>query len=137
MGVGGIAPSTGLLPNRHAAPGLEARLVVIPPPLLMLGAAAIHFAAAPDHVSAYLPYGIFFILLGAAQVALAVSLVVAPSRRLYSAALLGTLAVIGLWLMSRTFGLPIAPVPWRPETIALPAFPATPLGAVAGPPFLP
>src|SRR2546422_3887421 len=121
----------GFTSTRHAAPGLEARLVVIPPPLLMLGAAAIHFAAAPDHVSAYLPYRIFFILLGAAQVALAVSLVVAPSRRLYSAALLGTLAVIGLWLMSRTFGLPIAPVPWRPETIAFPDFAATVLEAIA------
>jgi FtsP/CotA-like multicopper oxidase with cupredoxin domain len=99
--------------------------------LLTLGAAAIHFAATPDHVSEYLPYGIFFILLGAAQVALGVSLVVVPSRRLYSAALLGTLAVIGLWVLSRTIGLPIAPVPWRPETIAFPDFAATLLEAIA------
>jgi len=99
--------------------------------LLTLGAAAIHFAAAPGHFSEYLPYGIFFILLGAAQVAHAVGLIVKPSRRLYALALLGTLAVIGLWLMSRTTGLPIAPQPWRPEEIAFPDFAATLLEAIA------
>jgi len=99
--------------------------------LLTLGAAAIHFAAAPGHFSEYLLYGIFFILLGAAQVALAVGLIVKPSRRLYALALLGTLAVIGLWLMSRTTGLPIAPRPWRPEEIAFPDFAATLLEAIA------
>ena len=99
--------------------------------LLTLGAAAIHFAAAPEHLSEYLLYGILFILLGAAQVALAVALVVAPSRRLYRGALIGTLAVIGIWLMSRTTGLPIAPIPWRPEAIAFPDFAATLLEAIA------
>ena len=99
--------------------------------LLTLGAAAIHFAAAPEHLSEYLLYGIFFILLGAAQLALAVALVVAPSRRLYQGALIGTLAVIGIWLMSRTTGLPIAPIPWRPEAIAFPDFAATLLETIA------
>jgi len=110
--------------TRSAAPSYSAAL-------LTLGAAAIHFAVAPDHISEYLLYGIFFILLGAAQVALAVALVVAPSRRLYAVALLGTLTVIGIWLMSRTTGLPIAPQPWRPETIAFTDFAATLLEAIA------
>ena len=99
--------------------------------LLTLGAAAIHFAAAKDHFFEYLPYGVFFVCLGCVQVALAVVLVVAPSRRLYLAALIGTLAVIGIWLLSRTTGLPIAPQPWRPETIAFPDFAATLLEAIA------
>jgi FtsP/CotA-like multicopper oxidase with cupredoxin domain len=110
--------------SRSAAPSYSAAL-------LTLGAAAIHFAVAPEHISEYLLYGIFFILLGAAQVALAVALVVAPSRRLYAVALFGTLTVIGIWLMSRTTGLPIAPQPWRPETIAFTDFAATLLEAIA------
>lgn len=93
--------------------------------LLTLGAAAIHFAAVPEHFSLYLPYGIFFVLLGAAQVALAVLLLVAPSRRLYGIALAGTLVVIAIWLTSRTLGMPIGPRPWRPEEMALPDTAAT------------
>jgi uncharacterized membrane protein HdeD (DUF308 family) len=45
--------------------------------LLTLGAAAIHFAVAPEHFEIYFPYGVFFIGLGLAQVALAVA---TPSR---------------------------------------------------------
>ena len=99
--------------------------------LLTLGAAAIHFAAAPGHLSEFLPYGIFFICLGFAQVALAAALIVVPTRRVYAWALGGTLVVIALWLMSRTTGVPIAPVPWRPETIAFPDFAATLLEAIS------
>lgn len=99
--------------------------------LLTLGAAAIHLAVAPGQLSEYLPYGIFFFCLGVAQTALAVALVVRPSRRLYAIALVGTLGVMGIWLMSRTTGLPIAPMPWRAETIAFPDFAATLLEAIS------
>ena len=99
--------------------------------LLTLGAAAIHFAAAPAHFSEYLPYGVFFVGLGFIQVDLAVALVLAPRRRIYAAALIGTLTVICIWLLSRTTGLPIAPQPWRPEAIAFPDFAATLLEAIA------
>jgi FtsP/CotA-like multicopper oxidase with cupredoxin domain len=98
--------------------------------LLTLGAAAIHFAAAPEHFSEYLPYGIFFVLLGAAQVALAIALLIAPSRRLYAGAIAGTLAVMTIWLLSRTTGLPIPPQPWRPEAVAFPDFAATLMEAI-------
>ena len=83
--------------------------------LLTLGVAGIHFAAAAGHLAEYLPWGVFFILLGLVQVALAVAIVVAPSTRLFLAAALGTAAIIGLWFASRITGLPIAPDPWRPE----------------------
>ena len=85
--------------------------------LLTLGAAAIHLAVAPGHFNEYVPYGLFFISLGIIQVALAIAIVVAPRRRLFIAAAAGTSAVIGLWLMSRTVGVPIAPAPWHPEPV--------------------
>ena len=83
--------------------------------LLTCGVAAIHFAAAMGHTAEYLPYGIFFFGLAFTQVALAVAIVVAPSPKLFLLAAIGTAAVIALWVVSRTTGLPIAPDPWRPE----------------------
>src|ERR1700694_929840 len=85
--------------------------------LLTLAAAAIHFAVAPMHLSEFALYGVFFIGLGLAQACLAAALVLSPSRRLFGAAAAGTLAVIGLYVASRTTGLPIGPQPWRPEPV--------------------
>lgn len=88
--------------------------------LLTLGAAAIHFAVVGEHLRVFPLYGVFFIGLGIAQVLLAVGILFAPQRRLFVVGLLGTIAVIGLYLASRTVGLPIAPVPWRPEPVGFP-----------------
>jgi len=99
--------------------------------LLTVGVAAIHFAAASEHMREYVPWGVFFIALGVAQVGLAVAAVVRPSRRLFIAAAVGTLAVICLWLMSRTVGVPIAPKPWRPEPVGSLDFTATALEAIS------
>ncbi len=87
--------------------------------LLTLGAAAIHFAVVPEHLDEYLPFGLFFLLLGSAQVALAVATVWRPGRRLFVGAALGTLAVLALWFVSRTTGLPIGPTPWQPEDMGV------------------
>ena len=99
--------------------------------LLTLGAAAIHIAVAPEHFFVYVPYAVFFVCIGVAQVALAAALLIAPSRRLYTFALAGTLAVIGIWLLSRSAGLPIGPTPWRPEAITATDLAATLMEAIA------
>jgi len=99
--------------------------------LLTLGSAAIHFAVAPQHIGEYLPYGIFFLCLGTAQVALALAIALMPSRRLFAMAAAGTLGVIGIWLLSRTIGVPIAPVPWRPEPVGFPDLVATLLEGIS------
>lgn len=99
--------------------------------VLTLAAAAIHFAVAPEHLEMYVPYGVFFICLGIAQAGLAVALLVRPSRRLFAGAAMGTLAVIGLYVSSRTTGLPIAPQPWRREAVGFVDVVCTLLEAVA------
>jgi len=83
--------------------------------LLTLGAAAVHFAVAHEHLAEYMPYGVFFIGLGIVQVGLAAAIVVVPSRRLFAIAAAGTGMVMGIWLLSRTVGMPIGPIPWSPE----------------------
>jgi hypothetical protein len=48
----------------------------------LLGPAAIHFAVAPEHLRAYPPYGLFFIVLALLQVAIAAAVVLWPSPRI-------------------------------------------------------
>jgi FtsP/CotA-like multicopper oxidase with cupredoxin domain len=103
---------------------------------LTMGAAAIHFAVAPDHLAEYPLYGIFFILLAVAQVGLVVAVLAVPSRRLFAGAAAGTLAIVGLWLVSRTVGLPLAPVPWHPEAIGVPDVATTLMEGVSAVLFL-
>ena len=119
-----VAPLRG----RPERPGVS-RLYSVA--LLTLGVAAIHFAAAADHMPEYVPWGVFFIGLGIAQVTMAIAVVAAPSRRLFIAAAVGTAAVIGLWLISRTVGVPIAPQPWHPEPAGLLDFMATVLETIS------
>ena len=87
--------------------------------MFLLGPAAIHFAVAPEHLVAYLPYGLFFYLVGAAQVALAGGILLRPSPTLLLGGAATTLLVIAVWLVSRTAGMPLGPFAGRPETIGL------------------
>jgi FtsP/CotA-like multicopper oxidase with cupredoxin domain len=52
-------------------------------------------------------------------VALAAAVLAAPTRRLLAAAAVGTLCAVGLYLVSRTVGLPIGPRPGKPEAVGL------------------
>ncbi len=87
--------------------------------LLALGAGFIHLGVAPEHLREYLPFGVFFAAIGSTQIVLAASLTSRPTRGL--AAILAGLhvALIALWYVSRTSGLPIGPTPGQPETIGL------------------
>lgn len=91
----------------------------------MLGPAAIHFAVAPAHLREYLPYGLLFVVVGLAQVLLAVLILVRPSAALLLGGAALSLGIVAVWLVSRTVGLPIAPVPWQPEPVGLPDFLST------------
>ena len=86
----------------------------------LLGPAALHFAVAPEHLREYVVYGVLFVMVGLAQAALAVLIVLRPSSGLLLGGAALSLAVVAVWLMSRTVGLPIAPVPWQPEAVGLP-----------------
>jgi hypothetical protein len=101
--------------------------------MFMVGPAVIHFAVAPDHLVAYPLYGILFVLVGLIQVGLAIGIVLRPSSTLLLGGAALSLAVIVVWLLSRTTGLPIAPVSWQREAVGLPDLFATFMGwAAAG-----
>lgn len=77
--------------------------------LLTLGAAAIHFSVAPDHLQEYPPFGVFFILMGLLQTGFAIATVVRPRRGVFGGAIAVAIGNIGLWTISRTIGLPFGP----------------------------
>lgn len=87
----------------------------------LLGSAAIHTAVTPDHLSEWPAAGVFFILLTAAEVAIAVAVLFAPRQRtvLLTAAVI-SLGPLALWLYSRTAGLPFGPAAGIPEAVSLP-----------------
>src|SRR5258708_6635153 len=87
--------------------------------LLTFGAALIHLATAPAHLREYLPFGLFFLTIGSAQIVLAIELIARPTRRLAIALAAASPALVGLWFVSRTVGLPTGPTPGVPESVGL------------------
>jgi hypothetical protein len=83
---------------------------------LSLAAGVIHAKALFDHATHYWLFGVFFGVLTYAQVLWGLLVYRRPNdtRRLMPAAV-GSLAVIGIWLVSRSVGLPIGPWAGRPE----------------------
>lgn len=93
--------------------------------MFLLGPAAIHFAVAPEHLSGWLPYGLFFYVLAAVQLFVAGAVLMRPSSPLLLGGAALTLLVIGIWLISRTVGIPVGPYAGQPESIGLPDLFAT------------
>jgi hypothetical protein len=93
------------------------RAIAVPAAVLSLGAAAIHFAVIGEHLREFLLYGVLFVLTSWFQAWWAVQYVARPSRRLEWLALVLNLGVVGVWVWSRTIGLPIAPAPGGTEVV--------------------
>lgn len=88
--------------------------------LVALAAAtgALHAKAMVDHAGHYWLFGVFFGVLTYAQVIWAMLLFRRPDhRRLLMPAAVVSLAVVGIWLVSRTVGLPIGPWAGDPERV--------------------
>lgn len=85
--------------------------------------------AGPAHVEEWWVYGLFF--FGAAAIQVAYGLVLATQGiegwggwgavrgRVYGAGILVTLAIIALWVVSRTVGVPVGPEAFEPEGIGV------------------
>ncbi len=82
-----------------------------------LGAGIIHLAVLSEHVAEWWLSGVFFLVLGVAQMGwavLAISSDTFPWTRRVAAL---NAAVILLWLVSRTIGLPVGPGLWEAEAV--------------------
>src|SRR5579859_1165298 len=87
--------------------------------LLTVGSALIHLAVAPEHLREWLPFGVFFVVIGSLQIILAVNLVTRPERKVAATIAALNVGLLSLWYVSRTIGLPIGPTPGQPEEIGL------------------
>ena len=98
-------------------PGRTAELAVAAA-LLSAGAAAIHAAVAGPHLDEYAPFGALFVASALAQALWAALVLSMPSKRLLAAGIAGNGAIIIVWTLSRTSGLPLGPDPWTAEPVA-------------------
>jgi hypothetical protein len=81
--------------------------------------ALIHVGAAVDHFSEFPLYTLAFCLLAAGQIAWATMILSHPSRRVLLLGCAFQLAIVALWAVSRTAGVPIAPRAWVPEQVGV------------------
>jgi hypothetical protein len=73
----------------------------------------IHAYYVPDHLEEWIGYGVFFIVASACQLRLALFLVEVRHsirREILWAGILGNLAIITMWVVTRTIGVPIGPL---------------------------
>lgn len=82
-------------------------------------AGIIHLGVVPEHMREYVPYGVFFVVVGLLQLVGSRFLLRRPEVRWYLATAIGNGALVLLWVTSRTAGLPVGPMPWSAEQVGL------------------
>lgn len=106
--------------ERGTAPGYLSELIRNGVALFSLGAAGIHFAVTQAHFEEYWLFGVFFVALAWFQTLWAILVVVSPHRLLLLLGAVGNGAVVALWAVTRTTGIPLGPnagVPEAAETV--------------------
>jgi hypothetical protein len=92
--------------------------------LLLVAAVAfidglIHIGAAVDHFGEFPLYTLVFTVLATLQMSWAAMVLRSPSRRVLLVGCAFTVGIIGMWVASRTIGVPIAPRAWAPEAVGV------------------
>jgi hypothetical protein len=107
------AKTTLKAPAPRAAKGLLYSAVA-----LSSVAALIHLLVTPEHFGEWWGYGAFMLAAFVAQAIFAAALLVWPRwRLLLLAGVIGNLAIIGMWAVSRTVGIPLGPATGEVEGI--------------------
>jgi hypothetical protein len=113
------APATGGATRPGLAAGSrrqDLRLLLV---AALLAAAAVHAAVVPEHLHEWTAAGAFFVLLTAAELAVAMQVLGRPRRSVLLAAAVVSAGPVLVWLCSRTLGLPFGPEPGATERVGL------------------
>jgi hypothetical protein len=86
--------------------------------VLLGSAGAIHLAMVPSHMDSSSAEGIGFALVGWFQIGLALWLLARPSRNALRLAMLTNVAFLGVWAISRSWGLPVGEHAGHPHDVA-------------------
>jgi hypothetical protein len=84
---------------------------------LSIVAGSIHAVAAPSHFAETWTHGCFFAGLAVFQLGWGARIYSRPSPRGLRAGIAVSVAVIVLWIVSRTAGVPFGPEAWHPEPV--------------------
>jgi hypothetical protein len=96
-------------------PGSVARCAVAS---TLAGAALIHATVVGEHLAAWAPAGLFFLVLVLLECALGVLALLAWTRPLAVLILLSSVGTVAVWAVSRTAGMPFGPADFRvPEAV--------------------
>ncbi len=82
-----------------------------------LGAGLVHLAVVREHLDEWWLFGVFFAVLGIGQVVWAVTALARDRAPFPQLVAYGSLAVVALWAVTRTVGLPVGPDPWQTEAV--------------------
>jgi hypothetical protein len=98
--------------------------VQVPTPVLVAaalsgGAAVIHAIVIPAHLTQSILYGVFFAALAVVQLGWAVLVVVRPRPWVLAAGAAANLAVITLWGLTRTVGIPLGVAAGQRESVGV------------------
>ena len=85
---------------------LPARVQYVAAALSLL-AALIHLWVTPEHFEEWWGYGAFFLVAAAAQVLYVPLVLVWPTRMVLLLGIVGNLAIVALYLLTRTVGIPL------------------------------
>jgi hypothetical protein len=106
---GAAAPRPGGATLALASPHVhDARLRAVVA-VLMLAAGWVHLAYHESHWDQWWGYGAFFMVVGIAQALFALLILARPRAWVAVVGIAGTLAVIGMYVVSRTIGVPVGP----------------------------
>jgi hypothetical protein len=85
--------------------------------ILSVATAVIHFAVAGSHFQEYWLFGVFMLVAGWLQLLWAVGAVVRPTRPMLAAGVLINIAVIAVYVVTRTIGDVVGPTPHATEPL--------------------
>jgi len=114
------SPESEATARRQANPSTSrARILGLPGAIALSSiiAAAVHLSVIADHFHEAVLYGTFFLLLTAGQFAFAAWILWRPSRALFMAGAAASLAIVLLWLATRTTGIPLGPAAGETEPV--------------------
>ncbi len=84
-----------------------------------LSSGGLHLLVTREHFAEATLYGVFFLVLGVAQVVWALVVVARPTPTLLLAGAAASVAVVALWLVTRTIAIPLGPAAGETEAFGL------------------
>lgn len=106
-------------PGQQPAGYTTSETVVLLVASLSVMGGLIHIGAAVDHFGEFPLYTLVFAAIATVQIGWAAAILRHPSPRVLLFGCAFDVGVIGLWLASRTIGVPIAPRAWVPEAVGV------------------